>query len=127
MSWQYALLFPSCVRPFRPRQAASEHRGRATGLRKVALLTCSKFRFAFRMDGGGSFDAIVARVVVVFTVTVQSQLASVVFSLVGNQIGQRKAIVGGNEINACGWIAAICLIDDLVNRTSSAQAHPPNL
>src|SRR6202022_4511511 len=54
---------------------------------------------------GLPFDATVPRVVVVGAVLVVLAVGLVVLVVVGDQVAQGEAIVGGDEVDAAGWSA----------------------
>jgi hypothetical protein len=50
---------------------------------------------------GGSFDTAVSRAVVTLAVTIVFAVGFIVFFIVGNQIMKRKAVMSGDEVDAC--------------------------
>ena len=106
---------------------ASEHHGRALreqqGCEQVALLPLTQ-----RGDGRigcRPFDAVIPRVIVVGSVAVVLAIRFVVFAVIGNEVVEIEAVMGGDEIHTRPGPAA-ALVEDVAGAGKPDARTPPS-
>ena len=110
MSWHQALLLPPCVRPISsPPSSIGVPWERSSVVRK---LRCWRARSASDLGVVGlPLDAAVPGAVVVGAVLVVLEVGLVVLLVVGDEVAQREAVVGGDEVDRGERLAAVGLVE----------------
>ena len=110
LSWQYALLLPRCVRPSSsPPSSIGTPCERRSVVRK--LRSCRSRSSLTAGIVGRALDAAVPAAVVVGAVAVVLEVGLVVLLVVRDEVVEREAVVGGDEVDRRGRPAAVRLVE----------------